>query len=278
MVELRLRNIDKRLQSCYNYPESSGKQGQPVKRFRRLFPEYTYWQISIGESFSKQRRDTMATITASAVALRELYKGEKIVFRATDGTATFAKSKKYTGYLDPDFKNWGLDVPGKPAPETPATMYEMDENGANGTFVDIFGSLGVDLVKLRVAQAQAESFAPDNRDKLHPEGWATWSLFTKGDEPILPDRSNLFVAYARVRDRRLKADVYEFSRATTSGAPRTAAASWFRRNSSSVASFPHHNRFSTLQNEDRTEGGFHFVSLILFPFDPYFFNFAILSM
>ncbi len=145
------------------------------------------------------------------VSLRQLYVGETIVLRAIDGTGTFAKSTRYAGYLDSDFQNWGLNVRGRAAPETPVEIYEMDEEGENGTFTDIFSSLGSDLEKLRIPQAQAESFAPDHKDKLHPEGWGTFLLFTKGDEPVNKDKSNLFVACVYAFVGELEASVFEFS-------------------------------------------------------------------
>lgn len=142
--------------------------------------------------------------------LFRLYSDQVIMLPATDGTGTFATSTSYTWKIDHNFVNWKLNVPGRPAPEMPVNMYEMDEYGDGGTYAQIFGATGIDPEGLHIPQAKAESFGRYHRSKLHPKGFATFMLFTRGDEPVKKDHSNLFVVVVRVHSGRLSTCPYEF--------------------------------------------------------------------
>lgn len=145
------------------------------------------------------------------VSLIRVHSDEEIILPATDGRGTFMNSLRYGIRPNPNFKKYGLDMPGRPAPEMPVNMFEMYQHGGNGTYAQIFGVTGVDPEGLRISQAKAESFGPGNRDKLHPQGWSTLMLITRGDEPVNERLSNLFVAHVRVRNGRLSASPYEFT-------------------------------------------------------------------
>lgn len=148
-------------------------------------------------------------MAAKKVLLRALHEDQKIMLRATEGTGTFARSGDiYTGYLDSDFESWNLDGPGKASPEMQVSMKEMVP-GSNGKLADIFAAIG-EIEKLVVPQEQAKNLAVEHRDKLHPDGWATFVPFTRNDEPVNADKSNVFVASVYADGGELKADVYEF--------------------------------------------------------------------
>ncbi|MCX6714070.1 MAG: hypothetical protein NTV48_03145, partial [Candidatus Vogelbacteria bacterium] len=118
---------------------------------------------------------------------------------ATTGKQVLAMMVKlFRGFLDPNFTNWGTNVPGKATAEALFEVWEMFKE--NGTLAQIFGGFGIDLDKLCWSQDQIITFVETHADLLHPEGWATFFLFRVGDE--------FFVAYVlRYGDGRLRANV-----------------------------------------------------------------------
>jgi hypothetical protein len=117
----------------------------------------------------------------------------------TKGDVTIAEAKDvFTGYLDPDFKNWGTDVAGN---DIAANAVDVHEVNRDGTFAQLWGSLG-DPQSLCLTQGQIVEFCRSNRDQLRQGGCATLFLFMAKGE--------LFVAYVDVRDVRLKAYVRRF--------------------------------------------------------------------
>lgn len=108
--------------------------------------------------------------------------GKNIVIRATSGQRTIAQANDvFTWYFDPNFKNWGLDVPGEAKPETPVEVHEMVKGG---DFKTIFGSLGRELDTLSLTQEQIVAFVedPKNKDWLRTDGYATFFLLKVGNE------------------------------------------------------------------------------------------------
>jgi hypothetical protein len=144
--------------------------------------------------------------TAAKTYLRPLVTG--ISISATDGTKTlWEASDVFTDYRDSDLRNLGLNLPGKPTSEMFVDVHEMVEDG---TLAQIYGD--DDLSKLRLSQAQINAFARDHRANFHPNSYATFFLFTREDEQVNADKSNLFVAFVCVRDDgRLGVGVFEFS-------------------------------------------------------------------
>lgn len=109
------------------------------------------------------------------VYLCRLFEAETIHIGATDGTETLAKAGDvFTGYVDPDFRNWGLDVPDEETAEMPVTIHELVQDGA---FADIYKSVGELLDDLCLTQAQIKKFCVDHRSKLRDGGYATFFLF-----------------------------------------------------------------------------------------------------
>jgi hypothetical protein len=88
---------------------------------------------------------------------------------------------------------------------------DVHEQVKNGNYAQIFGDLADDLNKLRLQQSQIDLFCLDHRDKLRDDGYGTRFLFTRNDEPVNEDKSNVFVARVFVLDGRLSVCVYWFS-------------------------------------------------------------------
>lgn len=143
--------------------------------------------------------------------LKTLYKDTIIVLRATKGTGTFSESSIYTGGLDPDFKNWGLDRPGKPSPEIEIGIKETVSG--NGTFAEIFAEIG-DIKNIIIPQDQARNFVVEHRDKIFNRR-ASWMLFTKGDDEPSLTLSNVFVACVCVQQNGPRACLYRYSQNST---------------------------------------------------------------
>lgn len=124
------------------------------------------------------------------IYLQPLYAGEEIIIGPTDGTRAIAQAKDvFAGYIDSDFMNYGLDVPGPTTAAMKADIREMAET--DGTFMEIYGSLGRPLDQLCFRnQHQIVLFCKEHKDKLRQDGYGTFFLFKRGDE--------FFVAYVYV--------------------------------------------------------------------------------
>ena len=147
------------------------------------------------------------TVEKASIYLRRLFGKKRITLNATDGTEMLVQAGDIFAWVDPDFNNWKLNVPGKPTVTEDVSVHEMTKNG---TFAEIYDSLGA-LNGLRLGQGQIKQFVKRYTSKLHPDGWATFFLFTRGDEPVNEDRSNVFVASVYRRDGELEVHVYGFS-------------------------------------------------------------------
>ncbi|MEK9131331.1 MAG: hypothetical protein AAB447_00280 [Patescibacteria group bacterium] len=124
-----------------------------------------------------------------------------ITIAATDGKKTLAKADKlFTGYLDDDFKNWGLDVEAPPTKPMNVTVHQLVKDG---DFSKIFGGLSDNLDSLCLTQSQIIEFVKEHRKWLRTDGYATLFLFKVEDE--------FFVAYVHLySDGTLGAHVYRF--------------------------------------------------------------------
>jgi len=111
--------------------------------------------------------------------LKLLSSDTPIIISACDGTHTLAKAKNvFKSYISSDFKDWGLNKPGKRTEETAVEVHEMVKDA---TFAQMFGSLGADLDKLCLTQHQIEIFCEDHSGWLRIDGYTTFFLF-KEDE------------------------------------------------------------------------------------------------
>ena len=112
--------------------------------------------------------------------LKLLSKGESIIIDACDGTETLANAKEVFLFgIDPDFKNWHTNNPDIATEETEVNVHELVKDS---TFLQIFGSLELDLYKLCLTQAQIKSFCKKHPQLLRQHGYATIFLFRASDQ------------------------------------------------------------------------------------------------
>ena len=125
---------------------------------------------------------------------------EALPLSACRGTYTLAQAKDvFRGFIDPDLKNWGLDVPGISTPATRVQVYELVKDG---TFREMFISLSSDLDKLCLSQHQIRVFCQERPDWLRQDGYGTVFLFK--------EKGWFFVAYVRMRSDGLYVGVGRF--------------------------------------------------------------------
>ncbi len=132
--------------------------------------------------------------------LKLLSKGESIIIDACDGTETLATAKEtFKSGIDGDFKNWGTNKPGVSTEDTAVQVHEMVKDA---TFAQMFGSLGTDLDKLCLTQAQIKNFCKKHPNWLRKDGYATFFLFKVEDQ--------FFVAFVYVYSDGLNVFVFRF--------------------------------------------------------------------
>ena len=146
--------------------------------------------------------------------LKLISDGHVLSLPATNGKRTIAQADDvFTGYIDPDFMNWGLDVKQVPTPTMPVKVFE---HVRDGTFVNIFDSVGRSYDSMAHTQNKIVVFCEKYRDWLRTEGYSTFFLF-KEDEKffvadvrfddarriyvIVENLSNDYVWYAKYRFR-----------------------------------------------------------------------------
>ncbi len=147
------------------------------------------------------RKQPCWTGVVKKVYLRLISGGHELVIDETDGTETLSDATDvFDGGIDPDFRNWQVDEPGKPTPAIKAEVFEME---SDGTFPQVFGSLSSDLDRLCFTPAQIRGFARKHRDWLQTDGYATFFLYKS--------HGHFFVAIARFSaDGRLGVRVNRF--------------------------------------------------------------------
>ena len=124
--------------------------------------------------------------------LRRIFESELIAVHNADGTETFKSSQLFTGGV------YGLTPPAvrKPTLDMSVFVYEQI---VDGTFAEIFGSLGEE--RLRWQESQVVQFCRNHRDKLRTDGYGTFFELEGG-----------FVANVNFDDNgRLKVNVNGFS-------------------------------------------------------------------
>ncbi len=112
--------------------------------------------------------------------LRPLSSGETLTIPACDGTQTLAQAKEtFLAYLDPDFKNWGLDKQGNPTEEMKVRVYEMVKNA---TSAQMLGSLGNDRDKLCLTQHQIKTFCEKHANWFRANSYGIFFPFKVEDQ------------------------------------------------------------------------------------------------
>lgn len=126
---------------------------------------------------------------------------ETLTLDSTDGVETLFQAGGVFSCIDPDFKDWGLNVKSEPTGPTNVAVHEVIKDG---TFEQIFGGLSSNLDSLCLTQTQIIQFATKYRKWLRGDYYATFFLF-KVD-------GKLFVARVRVRgDGSLGVHLHHFS-------------------------------------------------------------------
>lgn len=102
----------------------------------------------------------------------------EIVIEETDGKETIAKaSDLFTSYISSGFEKF--DQTCKHTKETKIQVFEVINNG---TFKQIFESLGENLDKLCLTQSQIIKFVRNHKRWLQTEDYGTFFLFKKKGE------------------------------------------------------------------------------------------------
>jgi hypothetical protein len=148
-------------------------------------------------------RTAVAQVQKTEDYLRLISGQETLLLDPTDGTQSIGQSSAVFGWIDPNFKNWGLNTGSNLATEE--TAVQVHEIIKNGPFEKIFGSLGGNLDALCFTQGQIVQFCQKHPSWLRSDGHKTFFLFKVG--------AKFFVADVRVRDDgSLDVRVRKFSR------------------------------------------------------------------
>ena len=139
--------------------------------------------------------------------LRPLFSDQVVEIDATDGTETIAKATDvFKGWIDGDFVKCGLNKKEQSTPVVPVTIYELKKDG---TFADMFGSLG-NIDDICFEQSQVKGFCRKHHCKLRKDGYATLFLIKNGKR-VKKDKSNVFVVCVFVGVSGLEVLVHRFS-------------------------------------------------------------------
>ncbi len=137
--------------------------------------------LAQGSKFQEGVRNVFAIIADSVLKLLSF--GSPVIIDAVDGSETLSKAKEMFAWIDSDFIGYGADEVGPATKETPVAVYEMAKDT---TFAEIFGSLGQNLDRLCLTQAQIKNFVKKHRNWLRTDGYGTFFLFKS--------KNNFFVA------------------------------------------------------------------------------------
>lgn len=106
--------------------------------------------------------------------------GNGLSIDPTDGKETIAQAGEvFPYYIDPDFKNWGLDVTSVATKETKVEVFEMIKDG---DFRQLFGSFGENPDRLCLTQSQIKQFCKKHESWLRIDGYGTFFLFKIKEE------------------------------------------------------------------------------------------------
>lgn len=84
----------------------------------------------------------------------------------------------FTGRIDSDFKNWGLDVPSEPKPETKVAVLELTQDA---TFEQMFSDFS-NLDDACLTQEQIITFCQNQQGHLGQDGDSTFFIFKVDNE------------------------------------------------------------------------------------------------
>jgi hypothetical protein len=125
--------------------------------------------------------------------LRLISGNEKITIPACKGGAKvniFHAKETFPRYIDPDFNNYGINLPQPVTKETKVKVYEMYNQ--SGNFKNLFNSLNQDLKSLAFeSQEQILKFCSQNKQWLKADRYGTFFLFTEK----VRNEKKFFLAY-----------------------------------------------------------------------------------
>lgn len=128
-----------------------------------------------------------------------------IVVGETDGKETFVSSSVFGIVFNENLLGGGCK-------SAPAIYVVVDELTRSGEFSDFLGNTATELEKRRLHRGHLIKFCEAHPKKLCENGYATFAVVTKGDEPVKEDLSNVFVAGVSFGDGgRLGVGVFGFS-------------------------------------------------------------------
>lgn len=161
----------------------------------------TFEQVKWFNNLSFEQREALMGKQPEKVLYLKLLSGaETLMLDALDGKETLATAKEvFPSGIDGDFKNWGTNKPGITTKEIAVDVHELVKDG---TFAQMFGSLGTDLDKLCLTQSQIKNFCKKHPEWLRQNGYATFFLFKVEDQ--------FFVAGVGVRSDGLHVRVCRF--------------------------------------------------------------------
>lgn len=151
------------------------------------------------EEVENQLRSLIGQKTKKGI-LKLLTGSETLMLDALDGKETLATAKEvFLSGIDQDFEKCGINNAGIATKEQVVNVYELVRDG---TFAQMFGSLGTDLGKLCLTQSQVKNFCKKHPQWLRQKDYATFFLFQVEDQ--------FFVAHVRVYSGGLGVHVYQF--------------------------------------------------------------------
>ena len=139
------------------------------------------------------------------IYLKRLFNGESFAVGAMKSTKTFEES----GFFPGGVYNENLLGTAKP---TSAIKVVFDELIEDGKFPDFLGNTALELERRRLYRGHVIKSCETHRDRFRKDGYATFAVITKDDEPVKDDLSNVFVARVHFGGRgRLGVGVGQFS-------------------------------------------------------------------
>ncbi len=140
----------------------------------KIKTEHLSWFLSLDSDRLKMlmEQDESKPVRVSSI-LRRI--SDPLIIPATDGTEIILNATDvFAGFIDRDFRIWGLNETSGPTPERPVVVHEMVEDA---TFEQLFGSFSVDMAKLCLTQSQIIRFVKTHPEHLRTNRHATLFLF-----------------------------------------------------------------------------------------------------
>ena len=147
-----------------------------------------------------QREVLMGKQSKKVLYPKLLSETETLMLDTLDGEETLVTAREvFPSSLDDDFENSSTNKAGIATKETVVDIYKQV---LDGTFAQMLASLGTDLDKLCLTQAQIKNFCKKYANWLCTDGYATFFLFKVEDQ--------FFIARVRMYIGGLRSRVFRF--------------------------------------------------------------------